>query len=241
MTTRFNQPSLRPAPAALPPTLQPHAVLALAPPTDRRRSAAMSAAVYALLAGGAVWFARAGAVAVLHPPVPIGPVVLLNPAPPAPTLVKAPPAPAVKASPLPVPVLAPAHPLVPDATPATLPSQDLSTQPPAQASTTASPTTSGTGTGDAPISVSADAVRILRQVTPVYPPMAKMAHLQGQVVIRMTIDTNGVPVQVETVSGQEVFKGSAADAARQWRFAPAMQNGQPVAATFLLTLNFVLR
>jgi len=240
MTTRFNQPSLRPAPA-LPPTLQPHAVLALAPPTDRRRSAAMSAAVYAVLAGGAIWFAHAGATAVLHPPVPVGPVVIIDPAPLAPAPMKTLATPATKATPLPVPAQAPTHPLIPDTTPTALPSENLSNLPPAQPQGNASPNTTGTGTGEAPLSISMDAVRILHQVTPSYPVLAKMSHRQGQVVIRMTIDAKGVPVQVETVSGPDMFLASATQAARQWRFTPAMQDGQPVAATFLLTLDFVLR
>jgi len=61
------------------------------------------------------------------------------------------------------------------------------------------------------------------------------------VVIRMTIDERGLPSDVQAVSGIPVLQAPALRAARQWRFEPARQNGQPVAATFLLTLNFVLR
>lgn len=233
MTTLTLQPGLRPA--HLPPTLQPHAVLSLAPPTDRRRSLGASLAVYALVGGGALWLGRARAEA--RPPLmPVGPIVLLNPAP-FPRALPAfhPPSPAH------APLLAqpPAMPsqLIPDA-PAQLPTQDLSNQPPAPAV----PDPAGAaGPAGGPITLSGDAVRILRQVNPAYPSMAVAAHLQGQVVIRMTIDAQGLPAQVEAVSGPQVFQEPAMRAARQWRFEPARQNGEPVPATFLLTLNFVLR
>lgn len=242
MTTLSRQPSLRPAPAAagLPPTLQPHAVLSVAPPTDRTRSLAVSGAVYLLVAGGLAWFAHA-APQILKPlPLPVGPVVLINP-----LANPLPPQPFVKpqVKPATVPDTPPVvSQQIPD-TPPTLPTADHSHDAPAQTPSgpaqPAGPATTASPNG--PVNLSGDSVRILHSVTPVYPPLAKMAHKQGQVVIRMTIDTAGNPTDVQAVSGEDIFKLPALQAARQWRFAPATQNGQPVPATFLLTLNFVLR
>lgn len=236
MTTLTLQPGLRPA--QLPPTLQPHAVLSLAPPTDRRRSALISAAVYTLLGGGLLWIGRVRAEAkpVFHP---MGPVVILDPAPFQPALPAFHP---VAQSHAEVPVLV--HPpvlasqVIPE-TPGALPSQDLSHEvlfPPVS-----NPADGTTGTGSAPITLSGDAVRVLHQVDPVYPTLAMAAHLQGQVVIRMTIDERGLPSEVVAVSGPRVFQEPALRAARQWHFEPARENGRPVPATFLLNLNFVLR
>ena len=243
MTTRFNQPSLRPAPALpsdLPPGLQPHAVFALAPPTDRRRSAAMAAGVYALLAGGGIWAAHAGAAVIRQAQITHGPLVLLDPA--KADASPAPPRPAAVAPKVPpVPVISQAAPpseAIPD-TPAPMPTADHSMDPPA---TPVEPPVPGGGAADGgPITLSSDAVRVLYQVNPQYPPLAMAAHLQGQVVVRMVIDEHGVPIQAEAVSGPDVFKGPAMRAAQQWRFQPATQEGQAVPATFLLTLNFVLR
>lgn len=237
MTTLTLQPGLRPA--HLPPTLQPHAVLNLAPPTARGRSLAASALVYALLGGGLLWMARTGAVATITRPLPIGPTVLIDPAPMRQV------APQIRPAAVPrttdVPALVPPPAMIP-ATPADLPTQDLSHEAPAVPPTgPVSSAADGTGTGNEPISLSGDAVRILHEVDPVYPPLAKAAHLQGQVVIRMTIDEQGLPSDVQAVSGVEALQAPALRAARQWRFEPARQNGQAVPATFLLTLNFVLR
>ncbi|HET8901450.1 MAG TPA: energy transducer TonB, partial [Holophagaceae bacterium] len=196
MTTLTLQPGLRPAP--LPPTLQPHAVLSLAPPTDWRRSAAVSVMVYAILGGGLFWMAHAGVVAIQKLPPTIGPVVL-NEAPPTTVRTVAPAHPVVATKAPDVPVIARTAPsdAIPE-TPASLPTQNLSNDPP-----TAPPTNPATGpaTASGPISLSGDAVHVLYQVNPVYPPLAMAAHLQGQVVIRMTIDERGLPSDVQAVSG----------------------------------------
>ena len=235
MTPLNEQPGLRPA--ALPPTLQPHAVLALAPPTDRLRSAALSAAVYTLLAGGLVLLARAGVAAIGPVPIPHGPTVVIA-AMPAQPVAAQPHAIAPKLPSLTGPVkAAPPSQTIPD-TPASMPTQDQSSQPPAPVAP-AAPNAATAPAG--PMTISIDGLRILQQVDPVYPPMAKMAHVQGTVVLRMTIDADGLPASVQAVSGPPMLQASAMQAARQWRFQPATQNGQAVPATFLLTLNFVLR
>lgn len=236
MTTLTLQPGLRPA--QLPPTLQPHAVLSLAPPTDWRRSAVISAMVYAFLGGGIFWIARAGTAAVLAPPPPVGPVVIFDPAP----MASVPSAPHAVTPPKVADVPAIAPPSDIPQTPVAMPSQDLSHDPPAITATSpVSAPTADPGTGGGSITLSGDAVRVLYQVNPVYPPLAMAAHQQGQVVIRMTIDERGLPTDVQAVSGIPTLQAPALRAARQWRFEPARQNGQPVSATFLLTLNFVLR
>lgn len=234
MTTLSLQPGLRPA--QLPPTLQPHAVLSIAPPTDRRRSAAVSAAVYAIIAGGLIWLGHAGAMVVQRMPVPIGSVTLNEPSLPSPV---------PHAAPMPknadVPVIATTHtaPLDTSLAPSTMPTAQNSA--PLTPPVTPAVSTDGPGTGGGPITLSGDAVRILHQVDPIYPALAMAAHLQGQVVVRMTIDERGLPSDVEAISGPQVFQGPALRAARQWRFESARQNGVAVPATFLLTLNFVLR
>ncbi len=239
MTTLSHQPSLRPALASLPPTLQPHAVLSLAPPVDRARSFAVSAGVYALLAGGLIWAAHTGVQAIQTLPPAIGPVVIGVPSPPTPVPVQPHPATPSKAPVMPQQVVP--KDLIPDVAPP-LDTTDHSGEPPLQSVQASGPGPNATtATNAGPISLSGDSVRILHSVTPTYPPLAKMARRQGQVVIRMTIDTGGIPTDVQAVSGEDVFTLPALQAARQWRFAPATQNGVAVPATFLLTLNFVLK
>jgi len=91
------------------------------------------------------------------------------------------------------------------------------------------------------LQVSADAVRILHQEVPVYPAVARAVKQQGDVVVRMVIDPHGVPTSVSVEQGPNLLRAAAEQAARQWRFSPALVNGQPVSASFLLTLKFRLQ
>ena len=65
-----------------------------------------------------------------------------------------------------------------------------------------------------------------------YPLGALAAHAEGTVVLDLTVSPNGVvsDARVATSTGSEVLdRASVRIAKGQWRFAPAMQNGQPVA------------
>ena len=87
----------------------------------------------------------------------------------------------------------------------------------------------------------ATAPAILRRVDPIYPDLARRAHVQGTVVLMMVVDELGVPMQVRLLDGHPALQDAAMQAARQWRFEPAQMDGHPVAASFRLTLNFRLR
>jgi len=235
----------------LPPTLLPHAIAAAAPPRARLRSLLMAGAVYLALAGSAVILSRTKAV--LAPTVlRTGPPprlieVVLNPTAPAPVRPLVPAGPAAGPNLATQPVPGPALPQVlePSEIPTGLPSQDLSglqiprptgTVPAGtgQASTSASPGSSQVRFIDM------NTVRVLHQVTPVYPALARMTRVQGAVVLLMTIDETGVPTDVKVLAGHPGLQEAALQAARQWRFEPARVDGRPVPASFRLTLNFRL-
>lgn len=240
-----------PACPDLPPTLLPHAIAASAPPSDRMRSLLFAGTVYLALAGSGILLSRARPAVVLppmrtDPPQPIVNVVL-DPLAPAPPIHLPSAGPASASSDLPALPTAPLLPpgtlqdQVPEGIPSGIPRQDLSGfRPPAGPRSV--PSGTGEGCGPAVIrSVDVSELHVLRQVTPAYPSMARMAHIQGPVVLQMTIDTQGVPTDVRVVQGHPVFHEEAVRAARQWRFEPAHVDGQAVPATFQLTLNFRLQ
>jgi protein TonB len=99
----------------------------------------------------------------------------------------------------------------------------------------------GSSAGDGPREISSASIRILSQVQPTYPAMAKLARIQGPVVLRMTIDSQGIPTEVQVASGHHALQAEAVRAARLWRFVPATVDGLPTAATFQLTILFTLR
>lgn len=84
------------------------------------------------------------------------------------------------------------------------------------------------------------APRLIRQVQPEYPPLAKQARIQGDVVIDSVIDTQGRVTEMKVVSGSPLLVQSAIQALGQWRYHPTLLNGQPVAVDMLVTVHFTL-
>lgn len=81
----------------------------------------------------------------------------------------------------------------------------------------------------------------IREAAPVYPELAKHAHVQGAVVVRCVIDATGHVANVEVVSGHPMLAEAAVAAVRQWLYKPTLLNGTPVAVEMLVTLQFHLR
>jgi TonB family protein len=63
--------------------------------------------------------------------------------------------------------------------------------------------------------------QLVQKVAPVYPNLAKRAHLCGVVKLRATIAPNGSVKAIELVGGNPVFIQAAQDAVAKWRYAPA--------------------
>ncbi|MBV8206125.1 MAG: TonB family protein [Acidobacteria bacterium] len=81
---------------------------------------------------------------------------------------------------------------------------------------------------------------VLKQVEPVYPPLARQAGIQGNVQIAATVGKDGKLRDVHVVSGDPALSGAALDAVRQWLLSPASFNGQPIEVEKKITIHFVL-
>jgi periplasmic protein TonB len=81
---------------------------------------------------------------------------------------------------------------------------------------------------------------LIHEVKPSYPPIAKAARVQGQVVLQATISKNGQIENLRVVSGHPMLVQSALDAVKQWRYKPYMLNGDPVEVETQITVNFTL-
>ena len=59
-------------------------------------------------------------------------------------------------------------------------------------------------------------------------------------ILRVSVDAQGnvSDVQVETSSGNRNLDRSTMDAARRWRFSPAIRDGRPVSAVLLIGNTF---
>jgi TonB family protein len=93
-----------------------------------------------------------------------------------------------------------------------------------------------------PIRVSGSATQatLLSQVAPVYPPIAKTAHISGTVLLHCLIGKDGSVETLEYVSGPPLLMKAALDAVRQWKYKPMSLNGQPVRVDTTVSVVFML-
>jgi periplasmic protein TonB len=84
------------------------------------------------------------------------------------------------------------------------------------------------------------AAKLIRQVTPVYPTIAKTAHISGTVTLHAIISKDGSIEQLEYVSGPPLLMRNAMDAVRQWRYNPTLLNGEPVEVDTTISVVFTL-
>lgn len=238
--------------ADLPPTLQPFAVAASAPPSDHVRAVALSGLVYLLLGAAALAFASfaPSPPLVMSPPTRSERIVEFDGPPRARPIERASTASGGPGGQVATVASAPAvEPRAdPEAAAAALPIENHRGDVPGAGSAQSGPMAPATGPALS-LGVSGPAIRdysmvgltVLRQVDPVYPEFARRARIQGPVVLMMTVDDRGQPIEVHVLEGHPAFHEAALSAARQWRFEPAQMDGQPVSATFRLTLKFSLR
>jgi periplasmic protein TonB len=81
---------------------------------------------------------------------------------------------------------------------------------------------------------------LIRKVQPTYPPLARAARLQGQVVLQAVISKQGAIENLRVLSGHPMFVPAAIEAVRQWRYRPYILNSDPVEVETQITVNFSL-
>ncbi len=73
---------------------------------------------------------------------------------------------------------------------------------------------------------------------PPYPALAKAARASGIVTVQVTVDETGSVVSASAVSGHPLLRAAAVASAREARFAPTLEDGEPVKVSGVLTYNF---
>jgi TonB family protein len=79
---------------------------------------------------------------------------------------------------------------------------------------------------------------IASQPNPVYPPIAKAAHVQGVVVLHAIISKEGTVEKLTVISGPPMLTQSAMDAVQKWTYRPYLLNGQPVEVETTINVNY---
>jgi TonB family protein len=81
---------------------------------------------------------------------------------------------------------------------------------------------------------------LINKVPPIYPPVARVARIQGTVVMKAVINETGDVVGLELVSGHPMLAPAAMDAVKQWKYRPYMLNGNAVEVETQVRVNFAL-
>jgi TonB family protein len=77
-------------------------------------------------------------------------------------------------------------------------------------------------------------------VPPVYPPIAKAAHIQGTVVFDITVGATGKIESMKVASGPAMLQQAAIDCLKQWTYHPFEKDGIPVAVKGPVSIIFML-
>jgi TonB family protein len=103
------------------------------------------------------------------------------------------------------------------------------------------------GSGAAGLPAPATVLKTNREAKPTqtaraaYPPMALRMGLEGDVTLRIEVDTEGKVTKAEIIKGAgTVFDEEALKAAKQSRFEPAQKDGRNVPAEFTYVYHFRL-
>jgi TonB family protein len=82
------------------------------------------------------------------------------------------------------------------------------------------------------------ASHVAKWVKPEYPSLARIAHLQGDVIVQVSISKSGAVSNVRVKSGHPMLAQAAVDAVERWRFHPFEEEGKAVAVEALIKIQF---
>jgi protein TonB len=69
---------------------------------------------------------------------------------------------------------------------------------------------------------------LIHFVEPVYPPIAKSAHVSGTVELRAVIGTDGRVRELTVISGHALLRTAAIEAVKRWIYKAPVLNGESV-------------
>jgi protein TonB len=90
------------------------------------------------------------------------------------------------------------------------------------------------------VSAGVAAGRLLAPIQPVYPAIARAAHIQGTVTIEAVISKQGSIEQARVVSGSPMLAQAALAAVSRARYQPYKLNTEPVEVETTINIQFVL-
>lgn len=81
---------------------------------------------------------------------------------------------------------------------------------------------------------------VVSKVPPEYPAHAKEQHIEGPVLLQVSIDKEGNVANLQLISGHPLLAPAAIDAVKQWKYRPYLLNGEPIEVETQVLVNFTL-
>jgi TonB family protein len=83
--------------------------------------------------------------------------------------------------------------------------------------------------------------KLIKQVNPVYPEVARKGHVEGVVILEAKADEEGNIVDARILRSIPVLDQAAIDAVKQWKYEPLAIDGKPCKVLFTVTVRFMLK
>jgi TonB family protein len=83
--------------------------------------------------------------------------------------------------------------------------------------------------------------RLIKEVAPVYPEVARLAEVQGVVILSVKTDVEGKVADVMILRSIPLLDQAAIDSVRQWVYEPFVKDGKAVPVVFTVTVRFQLK
>ena len=80
--------------------------------------------------------------------------------------------------------------------------------------------------------------QLVNRVEPIYPHIAAISGIQGQVKLHAIIARDGRIQSLNVISGHPLLAHAALEAVEQWRYRPYVLNGETVEVETFITVNF---
>ena len=80
--------------------------------------------------------------------------------------------------------------------------------------------------------------RMIREVQPEYPELARQRHIHGMVIVEIHVNRVGRVTDARVVSGHPLLREAALIAVRQWVYEPFKFVGEPVEAVTTAAISF---
>ena len=82
--------------------------------------------------------------------------------------------------------------------------------------------------------------RKIHDVPPLYPEIARAAHVEGIVILEAVINERGEVTDARVLRSVPLLDNAALTAVKQWRYTPTLLNGVPVRVLMTVTFRFSL-